>query len=79
MTAIRHTPIVRIEGPDGQPLQQVTIRCTGEDDAAWVVRTLRGYLEALERISAPGAQGEINWQWATADGEIGWEWVIGTA
>jgi hypothetical protein len=68
---------VRIEGPDGQPLTEVTIHCGGEDDAAWVVRTLRGYLDALEQISAPGSRGEITWRWASGEGEVGLHWVCG--
>jgi len=63
---------MHIEGPDGVPLSEVTMRCTDADDAEWVIRTLRKYLDALERISAPGAHGEITWQWATKDGEVGW-------
>jgi hypothetical protein len=70
---------VHIEGPDGQALTQVAIGCTDADDAEWVVTTLRKYLDALERISAPGAHGEIVWQWATTDGEVSLEWATRTA
>lgn len=50
--------MIRFEGPDGQPLTALTIRCD-QDDAEFLLELLREHIGDLEELAKPGAQGEI--------------------
>ena len=57
--------MIRVEGPDGQPLASVTIRCD-QDDAEFLLALFREEIEELERLAKPGARGEFAIQLANS-------------
>jgi len=56
--------MLRVEGPDGRPLEAVTIHCD-QDDAQFLADCLRDQIEQLEELAKPGAVGVIAVDFAT--------------
>jgi hypothetical protein len=57
--------MLRFDGPDGKPLESLTIHCD-QDDARFLIEMMRDLIESLEGLAKSGAVGAISLDIATS-------------